>query len=146
MGRHCVVDKIVSYMGPDFPLFHEASDVWHLTDLVSREAMSLQGWDHLCDHGVDATDPSQCQLGLFAWMDVILGWIAQFAQLVSALCKFYDKWSRKMENKKFVNTNNGHKPSTLSRSRDTAKSGSFITWPRLLRTWSWCGRWRSRTN
>ena len=31
-----------------------------------------------------------------------------------------------MENKKFVNTNNGHKPSTLSRSKDTAKSGSFI--------------------
>ena len=22
MGRHCVVDKIVSYLGPDFPLFH----------------------------------------------------------------------------------------------------------------------------
>ena len=23
MGRHCVVDKIVSYLGPDFPLFHD---------------------------------------------------------------------------------------------------------------------------
>ena len=22
-GRHCVVDKIVSYLGPDFPLFHD---------------------------------------------------------------------------------------------------------------------------
>ena len=22
MGRHCVVDKIVSYLGPEFPLFH----------------------------------------------------------------------------------------------------------------------------
>ena len=25
MGRPCVVDKIASYLGPDFPLFHAAA-------------------------------------------------------------------------------------------------------------------------
>ena len=39
MGRHCVVNKIVSYLGPDFPLFHDVDILFSTTkylDLYSE--------------------------------------------------------------------------------------------------------------
>ena len=35
MGRHCLVDKIVSYLGLDFPLFHGLDSVLNVKAVVA---------------------------------------------------------------------------------------------------------------